>query len=59
MSIVKTRLICADYLEAPDAQPYELLDGHLVGSQDPKEIKQFFAGILHLKNKRRPLSEMS
>ena len=45
---VKTRLTYADYLETPDDERYELLNGELVMSPSPKEIHQSISGILHL-----------
>ncbi|MDE0463182.1 MAG: Uma2 family endonuclease [Caldilineaceae bacterium] len=48
MSNTKTRLTYADYLETPDFERYELLNGELVLSPSPKEIHQYISSVLHI-----------
>ncbi len=45
---VKARFTYADYLETPDDERYELLNGELIMPPSPKEIHQHISGSLYL-----------
>ncbi len=46
---VKAKLTYADYLEIPDDERYELLNGDLFLSPSPSELHQYLLSVLHLR----------